>query len=93
MEKEFLELLKSMNESINKKLDIIDKKLDKIDKRIDGVYDQTFDLSEFKTETTGALKEINNKLDTLQEVREVTEMNAFDIQILRNRNLKNNNKI
>ncbi|GAA0071787.1 hypothetical protein UT300003_33120 [Clostridium sardiniense] len=93
MEKEFLELLKSMNESINQKLDIIDKKLDKIDKRIDGVYDQTFDLSEFKTETTGALKNINNKLDNLQEFREVTEMNAIDIQVLRYRDRKDNKEI
>lgn len=74
MEKEMLELLKEMN----KKLDNLGNQVTRIEKKMDGVYDQTADLTEFRTE-------VIDKLNELKDIKEVTEGNCYDIQLLKRR--------
>ena len=86
MKKEVLELLKKMNdklESLDNKVDKLDNKVDKLDnkisrieKKLDGVFDQTADLTEFKTS-------VIDKLNELKSVEEVTKLNCYDIAKLK----------
>lgn len=79
MEKEVLELLKKMNdklESLDNKVDKLDNKISRIEKKLDGVFDQTADLTEFKTN-------VIDKLDELKSVEEVTKLNCYDIAKLK----------
>lgn len=74
MEKEILALLKQMNV----KLDNLGNQVDRIEKKMDAVYDQTADLTEFRTE-------VIDKLNELKDIKEVTESNCFDIKLLKRR--------
>ena len=79
MEKEVLELLKKMNyklESLDNKVDKLDNKISRIEKKLDGVFDQTADLTEFKTS-------VIDKLNELKSVEEVTKLNCYDIAKLK----------
>lgn len=85
MEKEVLELLKKINdklESLDNKVDMLDNKISRIEKKLDGVFDQTADLTEFKTS-------VIDKLDDLKSVEEVTKLNCYDIAKLRINNTNN----
>lgn len=81
MEEKIYELLLKMN----KQLENIDNKLESMDKKVEAIFDQTADLTEFKTEVKTSLEIINNKLENVDEVKDVTVMNAFDIQLLKKR--------
>lgn len=75
MEKEILEILKSMQEQMNRletKVNDLEKVQIRIENKLDGVVEQTADLTEFRTE-------INNKLEDLKEVKEVTKENCYEI--------------
>ena len=79
MEKEILELLKKMSdklENLDNKVDKLDNKISRIEKKLDGVFDQTADLTEFKTS-------VIDKLDDLKSVEEVTKLNCYDIAKLK----------
>ena len=62
--------------NIENKVDSIEKKIDKLDKTLEVVYDQTANLSEFKTV-------VLSKLEELKEVEEVTKVNCYDIAKLK----------
>ncbi|MGL5567787.1 MAG: hypothetical protein ACRDB9_00950 [Cetobacterium sp.] len=79
MEKEILEILKSIQESQNaivKRLDNLEEGQKRIESKIDGITDQTADLTEFRTAVV-------TKLDELKEVEEVTKVNCYDIAKLK----------
>ena len=86
MDKEILEILKSIQESqtaIVKRLDNLEggqkeikNELSGINKKLDGITDQTADLTEFRTT-------VISKLDELKEVEEVTKVNCYDIAKLK----------
>lgn len=69
MDNEILELLKSIKEEQQK----TNERLDRIEKKIDNVYDQTADLTEFRTDTTNKLNKLIN----------VTKDNCFEISNLK----------
>ena len=79
MEKEILEILERLEQGqikTNERLDNIENKIDKLDKTLEVVYDQTVNLSEFKTS-------VLNKLQELNVVEEVTKANCYDIAKLK----------
>lgn len=86
MEKEILEILKSIKESqtsIVKRLDNLEEgqkeiksEFTSINKKLDGITDQTADLTEFRTK-------VISKLDELKEVEEVTKANCYEIAKLK----------
>ena len=79
MEREILDLLKEMKESIGRlenKVDNLEIKANRIEKKLDGVVDQTADLTEFRTTVIA-------KLNDLKEVEEVTKVNCYDIARLK----------
>ncbi|MGL4876295.1 MAG: hypothetical protein ACRC30_16795 [Clostridium sp.] len=79
MEKEILEILKRLEQGqikTNERLDNIENKIDKLDKTLEVVYDQTVNLSEFKTSVLDKLQELN-------VVEEVTKANCYDIAKLK----------
>lgn len=76
MDKEILELLQSMNERlirIETEQTKTNERLDRIEKKIDSVYDQTADLTEFRTDTTSKLDKLIN----------VTKDNCYEIANLK----------
>lgn len=86
MEKEILEILKSMQSDI-KKMDTrfsnleegqkeIKKELSVISINLDGVVDQTAELTEFKTT-------VLESLEDLKAVEEVTKANCYEIAKLK----------
>lgn len=79
MEKEILEILKRLESKVDgleEGQERLENKIDKIDKTLEVVYDQTVDLSEFKTLVLNSLQE-------LKEVEEVTKVNCYDIAKLK----------
>ena len=72
MEKEILEILKSIQ------LDIkgLKESQERLENKIDGVVEQTADLLEFRTS-------VEEKLNELKEVEEVTKANCYDIAKLK----------
>lgn len=60
------------------KQDVSELKQDvkELNRKMDAVYDQTADLTEFKTE-------VNGKLDRLCDLENVTKTNCFDIAMLK----------
>lgn len=79
MNEQILEILKRIEQGqikTNERLDKIENKIDKLDKTLEGVYDQTANLSEFKTV-------VLSKLEELKEVEEVTKVNCYDIAKLK----------
>lgn len=74
-----LEILKRLEQGqikTNERLDTIENKVDKLDKTLEVVYNQTVNLSEFKTSVLSNLQE-------LKEVKEVTKVNCYDIAKLK----------
>lgn len=79
MDEQILEILKRIEQGqikTNERLDKIENKIDKLDKTLEVVYDQTTNLSEFKTV-------VLSKLEELKEVEEVTKVNCYDIAKLK----------
>lgn len=79
MEKEILELLKNMDTrlvAIEKGQNEIKDEINLINKKLDGVVEQTADLLEFRTS-------VEEKLNELKEVEEVTKANCYDIAKLK----------
>ena len=79
MEKEILEILKSIQLDIKGLKDEVKylKEGQKIiEKKLDGVVEQTADLLEFRTS-------VEEKLNELKEVEEVTKANCYDIAKLK----------
>ncbi|MBB6698798.1 hypothetical protein [Clostridium algidicarnis] len=79
MDEQILETLKRIEQGqikTNERLDKIENKIDKLDKTLEVVYDQTANLSEFKTDVLSRLAE-------LKEVEEVTKVNCYDIAKLK----------
>ncbi|MGL5354427.1 MAG: hypothetical protein ACRDA5_14090 [Clostridium sp.] len=79
MEKEILEILKALqkdNQEIRTDLKEIKGQLNSLESKVNGVFDQTADLTEFKTSVLNTLQE-------LKEVEEVTKVNCYDIAKLK----------
>ena len=72
MEKEILEILKAMQQDIKG----LKESQKIIEKKLDGVVEQTADLLEFRTS-------VEEKLNELKEVEEVTKANCYDIAKLK----------
>ena len=69
MDNEILELLKQIHAEQQK----TNERLERIEKKMDSVYDQTADLTEFRTDTT----------DKLDKLINVTKDNCFEIANLK----------
>jgi uncharacterized protein YoxC len=76
MEKEILEILKSIQEGQS---DIV-KRLDRVEQKLDGVVQQTADLTEFRTETNGKLDSIAKDAGFIKHKLNRTEEDVFNIQ-------------
>lgn len=72
MDKEILEILKSLQDDTKE----IKSSLKEIDRKLDGVVEQTADLTEFRTS-------VISRLDELKEVEEVTKANCYEIAKLK----------
>lgn len=72
MEKEILEILKSLQKDNQE----IKSELKEINRKLDGVVEQTADLTEFKTT-------VLEKLEDLKAVEEVTKVNCYEIAKLK----------
>ena len=72
MEKEILEILKAMQQDIKG----LKESQERLEKKLDGVVEQTADLLEFRTS-------VEEKLNELKEVEEVTKANCYDIAKLK----------
>ena len=72
MEKEILEILKAMQQDIKG----LKESQERLENKIDGVVEQTADLLEFRTS-------VEEKLNELKEVEEVTKANCYDIAKLK----------
>lgn len=72
MDKEILEILKSLQDDTKE----IRSALKEIDRKLDGVVEQTADLTEFRTS-------VISRLDELKEVEEVTKANCYEIAKLK----------
>lgn len=76
MDKEILELLKAIQSDINnmnERLTGLEEGQKRIEKKLDSVYDQTADLTEFRTDTTSKLDKLIN----------VTKDNCYEIANLK----------
>ena len=76
MDKEILELLKAMQndiKSMNERLTGLEEGQKRIEKKLDNVYEQTADLTEFRTDTTSKLDKLIN----------VTKDNCYEIANLK----------
>lgn len=76
LDNEILELLKAMRndiKSMNERLIKLEEGQKRIEKKIDSVYDQTADLTEFRTDTTSKLDKLIN----------VTKDNCYEIANLK----------
>lgn len=69
MENQILEILKQIQAEQQK----TNERLERIEKKIDSVYDQTADLTEFRTDTT----------DKLDKLINVTKDNCYEIANLK----------
>lgn len=69
MENQILEILKQIQVEQQK----TNERLERIEKKIDSVYDQTADLTEFRTDTT----------DKLDKLINVTKDNCYEIANLK----------
>lgn len=76
MEKEILEILKAMQS------DIKDLKVgqDRIEKKLDAVYEQTVDLTEFRTETSEKIDYIAKDTGFIKHKLNRTEEDVYNIQ-------------
>lgn len=76
MDNEILEILKQIQAEQQK----TNERLERIEKKIDNVYDQTADLTEFRTETKQGIENIQKDVNRLTNV---TKTNCFDIADLK----------
>lgn len=76
MENQILEILKKIQAEQEK----TNERLERIEKKIDNVYDQTADLTEFRTETKQGIENIQKDINKLTNV---TKTNCFDIADLK----------
>lgn len=76
MENQILEILKNIQAEQEK----TNERLERIEKKIDNVYDQTADLTEFRTETKQGIENIQKDINKLTNV---TKTNCFDIADLK----------
>ena len=72
MEKEILEILKAMQQDIKG----LKESQERLESKVDGIVEQTADLLEFRTS-------VEEKLNELKEVEEVTKANCYDIAKLK----------
>lgn len=90
MEKEILEILKSMQsdmksmqndiKDLKSGQDRIEKRLDSVENKLDLVYNQTADLTEFKTQTNEKLNDISKDAGFIKHKLNRTEEDVFNIQ-------------
>ena len=83
MDKEILELLRAIQSDvadIKQQQSKTNERLNRIEKKIDSVYDQTADLTEFRTETKQGIENIQKDINRLTNV---TKTNCFDIADLK----------
>ena len=90
MDKEIMELLQKLvkgqeelkagQEETNKRLDKIETDVKELKEKIDNVYNQTADLTEFKTEVNTKLDVLNNNISNVEIV---TANNWADIARLK----------
>ena len=76
MENQILEILKKIQAEQEK----TNERLERIEKKIGNVYDQTADLTEFRTETKHGIENIQKDINKLTNV---TKTNCFDIADLK----------
>lgn len=72
-EEKILALLESLQSTMTTQFGEVNKRLDSLDRKMDAVYDQTANLTEFKTEV---------KAD-IEDIRAVLKQNTYDIARLK----------
>lgn len=83
MEKEILEILKSMQndmKSMQNDIKRLESKVDNLTQTTEVIYDRTAGLSEFENKTEASLNEINEKFEFLVHKEQKTEMDLFSIK-------------
>lgn len=83
MENQILELLQQLNnkiENMDKKIDSHTESLNEINRKLDSIYDQTADLTEFRTEMIDKTNEIVNDTQFIKHKLNRTEEDVFSIQ-------------
>lgn len=83
MDNEILEILKQIQaeqKKTNERLTSLEEGQKRIEKKIDSVYDQTADLTEFRTETKQGIEMLQKDINKLTNV---TKTNCFDIADLK----------
>ena len=83
MEKEILEILKSIQldiKGLKESQERLESKVDGIEKKLDGVVEQTADLVEFRTETKKGIEAVQKDINKLTNV---TKVNCFEIADLK----------
>ena len=83
MDNEILEILKQIQaeqKQTNERLTKLEEGQQRIEKKLDSVYDQTADLTEFRTETKQGIENIQKDVNRLTNV---TKTNCFDIADLK----------
>lgn len=83
MEKEILEILKSMQQDIKG----LKESQERLENKIDGVVEQTADLLEFRTKITDAVQQIKTDVEAIKKdvtnVEVITASNWADIAKLK----------
>lgn len=67
-------------DAIENKVDIIEKDVKEIDRKVTVIFNQTADLTEFKTATNASLERIEAELSSIEKV---TAKNCYDITHLK----------
>ena len=83
MDNEILEILKQIQaeqKQTNERLTKLEEGQQRIEKKLNSVYDQTADLTEFRTETKQGIENIQKDVNRLTNV---TKTNCFDIADLK----------
>ena len=83
MDNEILEILKQIQaeqKQTNERLTSLEEGQKRIEKKIDSVYDQTADLTEFRTQTKQGIEMLQKDINKLTNV---TKTNCFDIADLK----------
>lgn len=83
MDNEVLEILKQIQaeqKQTNQRLTSLEEGQKRIEKKIDSVYDQTADLTEFRTQTKQGIEMLQKDINKLTNV---TKTNCFDIADLK----------
>lgn len=83
MDNEILEILKQIQaeqKQTNERLTKLEEGQQRIEKKLNSIYDQTADLTEFRTETKQGIENIQKDVNRLTNV---TKTNCFDIADLK----------